>query len=308
MQEATRPITIIPSACFRWRPRVQFIESFRTRGQAINYASQNGFDLIVQRNEGSFALFDVMLDRDGSCIADLKLELLKTEDVLVEPYTVGWTSLMLLSIWNLARRLGAVIAGLYARQVGPSFRYFNSRRTTKELRNALRHAWSNLRHVDAIGEVRRIATQGLAFYHHVIVPSCKAAARRSWWSDPAIALRRGWHRHSQGSATDFARSLAAEVSVLFTHEAVPRFRSAITRCRQADIRGACRRAWSSALLAAIRITDRSAAAVARLYVRQVTPRLRHAAAHYQEADIEGTFRRSLVAVAPPPRSNAPQVH
>lgn len=308
MPEATRPIAMIPGDCFRWQPRVQFIDSFHTREAALKCAFEQGYNLIVERNEESSALFDVMDDPDGACTSGLDLELLKTEEVLVDPCSGGWVSLMLLSTWNLSRRLGTGISALYFHQVLPRLQHAASRRGMEEFQNGLRRPWNSLRQWDAIGGARRFATQGLAFYRGVIVPSCRAAARRSWWSDPAIGLRRGWHRHSQGSARDFARRLAAEASVLYAHEAAPRIRSAINRCRQADIQGSCRRAWSITVLTAIRITDQSAAAVARLYVREVAPRMRSAAARYQEADIEGTFRRSLVAVAPPSRSNAPQVH
>jgi hypothetical protein len=299
---------MIPSDCFRWQPRVQFVDSFRTRRAALNYAFEHGYNLIIERSEENSGLFDVMDDPDGACTSGLDLELLKTEEVLVDPYTGGWMSLVVSSTWNLAKRLGSGTAGFYVRQIVPRLRHAASRRGMEELQNALRRSWSTLRQWDAIGRGWRFTSRGLALYQGVIVPSCRAAARRSWWSDPAIALRRGWHRHSRGSATDFAKRLGAEASLLYAHEAVPRLRSAISRCRKADIQGTCRRAWSVMLLTAIRVTDRSAAAVARLCLQELAPRLRRAAARYQQADIEGTFRRSLVVVAPPPRSNAPQVH
>lgn len=308
MPEATRPIAMIPSDCFRWHPRVQFIDSFRTRESALDYAFEHGYNLIIERNEESSPLFDVMDDPDGACTSELDLELLKTEEVLVDPYTGGWASLFVSSTWNLSRRVGAGVSGLYFRQLLPRARHAASHHDMEEFRNTLRSSWNSLRHWDAMGSARRFGNQSLAFYHEVVAPSCQTAVRRSWWSNPAIVLRRGWHRHSQGSATDFARSLAAEASVLYAQEAVPRLRSALKRCREADVQGACRRAWSMTLLTAIRVTDHSAAAVAHLYVREVAPRLRSAAARYQQADIEGTFRRGLVVVAQPTRSNAPQVH
>jgi hypothetical protein len=308
MPEATRPIAMIPSDCFRWQPRVQFIDSFRTRESALNYAFEHGYNLIVERNEESYALFDVLDDPDGACTSELDLELLKTEEVLVDPYTGGWSNLVISSTWNLVTRLGIGVAGVCARQIAPRLRHATSRSRMEEFRNDLGHLWGRFRNWDAAGHAKMFGIRCLAFYQRVLVPSCRAAVRRSWWSGPAISLRRGWHRHSQGSAKDFARSVAAEASVLYFHGVLPWFRSALSRCRQADIQGACSRTWSVTLLTAIRVTDRSAAAVAHLYLHDVAPRLRRAAARYQQADIEGTFRRSLVVVAHPPRSNAHQVH
>lgn len=308
MTEATRPIAIIPGDCFRWQPRVQFVDSFRTREAALKCAFELGYNLIVERNEANSSLFDVLDDPEGACTNGLELELLKTEEILVDPYTEGWSSLMLSSMSHFASRLGTGVAKLYTCHVVPRLRHSASRRTREEIQHALHHALSNLCHYDASAGARRIAGRAAIFYRHKIVPFCRTAASRGWWSNPSIALRRGWHRHSQGSATDVARRLAAEASVLYKHEITPRLRSTLSRCRQADIQGSCRRAWRSTVLTAIRLTDQVAATVANLYVREVAPRLRSAAARYQQADIEGTFRRSIVAVAPPARSRVSQLH
>lgn len=327
-------LAIIPSDSFRWRPRVQFIESFRTRASAIDYAFQYGYNLIVERNEGSFALFDVMLDPNGSCTAGLNLELLKTEEVLVEPYSGGWTALTIRTAWELVRRFAIAVRGLCVTEIVPRLRQAFCRRRRAAFRRAMRHAWSSRAWSSSIGahraswrssisgicrttvysfsvariHARRIAAGAAAFYHRRIVPFCRSAASRCWWSNPAVALRRGWHRHSQGNVSDVTRRLAAEASVLYTHEVTPRLRFALSRCRQADIQGACRRAWNITLLTAIRLTDESAAAVARLYLREAAPRLRQAAIRYQQADIEGALRRGVGAVAPPRHSSASQLH
>lgn len=327
-------LAIIPSDSFRWRPRVQFIESFRTRASAIDYAFQYGYNLIVERNEGSFALFDVMLDPDSSCTADLNLELLKTEEVLVEPYIGGWTILTIRTAWEFVRRFAIAVRSLCVTQIVPRLRQAFSGRRRVAFERAMRHArrrntWpssfgvhrSSWRpsisdicrtSVDSLSaariHARRIAARAAAFYHREVVPFCRSAASRCWWSNPAVAWRRGWHRHSQGSISDVTRRLAAEASVLYTREITPRLRYALSRCRQADIQGACRRAWNITLLTTIRLTDQSAAAVARLYVREVGPRLRQAAVRYQQADLEGALRRSVEAVAPPRHSNASQLH
>jgi hypothetical protein len=115
-------------------------------------------------------------------------------------------------------------------------------------------------------------------------------------------------RYSHGTVTDVARRLAAEASVLCAREITPRLRYAVGRCRQADVRGVFRHAWTAVLLKAIRFTDLSAAAAATYYTRQLAPRLRQAAARYQQANIEGAFRRSFEAVAPPHHPNASQLH
>jgi len=365
--EAARPIAMIPSDCFRWQPRVQFIDSFRTREAALSCAFEHGYNLIVERSEGRGVLFDVLDDPEGACTSGLDLELLKTEEVIVDPYAEGWTSLMLSAIWKLTSRIGAAVAGMYVRQVAPRLRQTASRRNREALERAVRHAWRRTTRTFSAGShipswhspipasckvktfslstarvhARRIVARAVAFHHREIVPFCRSEASRAWWSSPAIALRRGWRRYSQGSVTDAAKRLAAETSVLYAREVVPRLRDALTRCRQADFQSACRqakgilvltairlteqlryalgrcrqadfqgmrrRAWRTMLLTAIRLTDRFAVAVAQLYAREVAPRLHRAAARYQQADFEGTFRRSIEAVAPPQHSNSSQL-
>lgn len=367
MMEATKPIAMIPSACFRWQPRVQFVESFRTREAALNCAFEQGYNLIVERSEGKSVLFDVLDDPDGACTSGLDLELLKTEEVIVDPYTEGWTSLMFLTIWKLAGRFGAAVAGLYVRQVVPRLRLAASRRNREAIERMVRHAWRRMSRGSRAGvrspswhstipagckvktislhtarvHAKRIALRVADFYHREVIPFGQSAASRSWWSGPAIVLRRGWHRYSQGSISDGARRLAAEASVLYAREVTPRLRYAISRCRQADFQGmyrqawsimvstairltqklsyaltrcrqtdfqgTCRQGWNITLLTAINLTDRFATAVARFYAREVSPRLRRAASRYQEADIQGTFRRSIEAVAPPRHSNSSQL-
>lgn len=308
MTEATRPIAIIPGDCFRWQPRVQFIDSFQTREAALNCAFERGYNLIVERTEASTSLFDVLDDPERACTNGLELELLKTEEILVDPYTDGWISLTLSSMSHLTSRLGKGAAGLYVCYLAPRLRHATSRHGREALRQSLQHTWGSLRHYDVSGNSRRIAGRAAAFYRREIVPLCRRSASRGWWSDPAIALRRAWRRHSQGSVTDVAKRLAAEASVLYNHEVTPRLRYTLSRCRQADIQGICRRAWRSSILTGVRLTDQVATTVARLYVREVAPRLRNAAARYQQADIEGTLLRRVVAVAPPPRSRVSHLH
>jgi hypothetical protein len=315
-------LAIIPSDSFHWRPRVRFIESFRTRASAIDYAFQYGYNLIVARKEGSFALFDVMLDPDRSCTADLNLELLKTEEVLVEPYTGGWTALMLWSVWKFARRWAIALRGLWVAGIVPLLSQAASRRRRAVIKLAMRDAWRRVARPSGVGvhrpswrsfisaarlHARRMSAGTAAFYRQEIVPFYRSTASRCWWSSPAVALRRRWHRNSQGSVSDIARRLAAEASVLYARDLMPRLHYALSRRCQADIQCACRRAWSIAVLKTLRLAEHFATAVGAFHVRHVAPRLRRAAAHYQQADFEGTLRRSIVAVAPPQHSNFSQL-
>jgi len=326
-------LAIIPSDSFHWRPRVQFIESFRTRASAIDYAFQYGYTLIVERNEGSFALFDVMLDPDGSCTADLNLELLKTEEVLVEPFTGGWTALTIRTVWEFFRRFAAAVRSLCVTEIVPRLRQAFSRRRRAAFERAIRLAWRRITRPSSFGvhrhswrssisdicrtrvnslstariHARRMAARATAFYHREIIPFCRSAASRCWWSNPAVALRRGWHRNSQGSVSDITRRLAAEASVLYARDVMPRLRYALSRRCQADIHFACRRTWSIAVLKTLRLAEQFATTVGAFHVRHVAPRLRQAAAHYQQADFEGTLRRSIGAVTPPQHSNFSQL-
>ncbi len=326
-------LAIIPGDSFQWRPRVRFIESFRTRSSAIDYAFQYGYNLIVERKEGSFALFDVMLDPDRSCTADLNLELLKTEEVLVEPYTGGWTALMLWSVWEFARRWAIAVRDLWVTGIVPLLRQAASRRRRAAFKFAIRDAWRTMTRPSSVGvhspswrsfisvggsirgyslsvarlHARRMAARTAAFYRQEIVPFYRSTASRCWWSSPVVALRRGWHRNSQGSVSDIARRLAAEASVLYAREVMPRLRYVLSRRCQADINCACRLAWSIAVLKTLRLAEQFATAVGTFHVRHVAPRLRQAAAHYQQADFEGTLRRSIEAVTPPQHSNSSQL-
>jgi len=162
MAEEKGAIAIIPGESFRWRARVQFIESFQTRAAALNYAFQHGYNLIVERNEGSSAIFDVMKDPHGACTAGLNLELLKTEDALVEPPPVRWTALMLSTVWDFARRLATFVAGLSAREIVPLSR------------RAAAVAGTYLRKIAPAS--RRAADASASLYRREIVPTLRRAA------------------------------------------------------------------------------------------------------------------------------------
>ena len=244
MRADNSAIVIIPSECFRWRARVRFMDSFPTRAAALNYAFQHGCNLIVESNEGGIPLCDVMQDPDGVCTADLDLELLKTEEVLVDPYSKGWTALMLSTLWHLAKRIAALVAILYAREVVPFSR-------------------------------RAAAVAGT--YLREVAPLSRRAASRCWWSNSALAFRRGLHRHSHGTVSDLAKRFAA-IGSLHLREIARRISYAASRCRWSDVEGASRRAWGSSLSTGSRLARQFAAAVARTYHQEIAPFSRHLAA------------------------------
>ncbi len=315
MLEGCNAIAIIPSDCFRWVARVQFIESFRTRAAAINFASQQGYNLIVERNEGSSALFDVMDDPDGTCTAGLELELLKAEDVLVEPPPTGWTMLMVWTLWGLAKRFATLSARLYVRQVVPLFgraavvagtnlravpplskRFAGlvedlyvreitplSRRIFAFVSMHLRKAAPISQRAAAVASaylqesapIRRGMAALAGLYLQGIV-SRRHAASRIWWSDRGIAFRRVWRRHSHGTAGDLARRFAA-ISSVYLRENTRRLGDAVRRCRWSDVEAALRQVRSNALSTGCDLGRRFATA-ANTYVRQIAPIYRHTAA------------------------------
>lgn len=291
MPEETRPIAIIPSDCFRWQPRVQFIDSFRTRDAALNCALEHGHNLIVERNGGKTALFDVLDDPNGACTAGLELESLQTEEVLLDPYTGGWTSLILLSIWHLAQCLAAAISALYFRQIAPALRNAASRRRWADFQRALRLAWYRHAHWGIRSLNRRLGAAA-SLYRSEIAPHSRRAASRYWWSGSAVDFRRLLHRHSQGNVRDLAKRLAAIMSSLYSREIAPRLRRAVSTVRQTDFESAFERAWTTSLITGCGLTRRSAASVDNLYTHKIAPRLSQAIIRFRQADIQGVLRRA----------------
>ena len=209
-------IVIIPRECFRCRPRVRFMESFPTRAAALSYAFQQGCNLIVESTEGSIPLFDVMQDPDGACAAGLDLKLVKTEDVLVEPASTGWTTLMLCTLWDIAKRLAMFLAVLYARQIVPL-----SRRAAAAVANLYD------RQIDPL--TRRAAAGVASLYHRRIVPfSFRTAVAADTYLGEAVLL--------------FLRTAA--FASLYFRAIVPILRDAAVRC-WADSKSISRRhSWA----------------------------------------------------------------
>jgi hypothetical protein len=291
MVEANSAIAIIPSDCFRWRARVQFIESFRTQAAALNYAFEHGHNLIVERNEGSSQLFDVIEDPDGACTADLKLELLTNEEVLVEPENPNWTLLLFLTLWNLAKRFGATMARVCSLEIASRVGQAATRQRWSDIQRFLRLAWYRHAHW-GIRNLRRQFGAAISFYRSEIAPRCRHAASRCWWSGRAVDFRRWLHRHSQGDFRDLVKRLAAVTASTYSQEIAPRLRQAAIRMRQADYNEAVRRAWSTSIMTVSIRAPQLAAAIASLYQDKVFPALRHAAIKVRQADFEGAIRRA----------------
>jgi hypothetical protein len=291
MVEANSAIAIIPSDSFRWRARVQFVESFRTQAAALNFAFEHGHNLIVERNEGSSQLFDVLEDPDGACTADLKLELLANEEVLVEPENTNWTLLLFLTLWNFAKRLGATLARVYSQEVASRLGQAANRQRRGDIQRFLRLAWYRHAHW-GIRNLNRQFGEAISLYRSEIAPHCRHAVSRYWWSDRAVGFRRWLHRHSQGDIRDLAKRLAAVTASTYSREIASRLRHAAISVRQADYKYALRRAWSTSITTVFIRAPQFAAATASLYQHKVIPALRHAAISVRQADLEGAIRRT----------------
>ena len=291
MVEENSAISIIPSDCFRWRARVQFVESFRTQAAALNFAFEHGHNLIVERNEGSSQLFDVLEDPDGACTADLRLELLTNEEVLVEPESTNWTFLLFLTLWNLARRFGATMARVYSREVASRVSQSANRQRWEDFQRFLRLAWYRHAHW-GIRNLSRQFGAAISLYRSEIAPRCRHAVSRCWWSSRTVDFRRWLHRHSHGDFRDLVKRLAAVTASTYSHEIAPRLRQAAISMRQADYKDALRRAWSISIMTVSIRAPQLAAATASLYQHKVIPALRHAAISVRQADLQGTIRRA----------------
>ncbi len=211
--EASRAIAVIPSEHFRWRARVQFQDSFRTRDQALNYAFEHGYNLIVEHEEGKGRQYDVLYDPDQVCTSGMSLESVETEDFLAEPDPISWNSLMVSSILNLIKWLSACLATLHRRHVVPFSRHaaFVARRRYRE-----------------------------------VAPRVRRSINRHWQGTER-AIRRGWRSRSNWIAGDLARRSAA-LATLCLRRAEPVLRQAIAvahRCLR-EMLPVCRRAIAAA--------------------------------------------------------------
>ncbi len=305
--EASRAIAVIPSENFRWRARVQFQDSFRTRDQALNYAFEHGYNLIVEHEEGKGLQYDVLYDPDQVSTSGMNLESVETEDFLAEPDPISWTSLMVSSIVNLIKWFSSGLATLHRSHVVPFSRHasFVARRRYRE-----------------------------------VAPRIRRSINRHWQGTER-ALRRGWRSHSDWIAGDLARRSAA-FATLCLRRAEPVSRQAITvtqrylremlpLCRRAiaaagpysrDIVPICKRATISAVKwlreTAVRLENgarrdwpkmqssicqaygtlrwdgsgldrKSQEVFTSLYRGKIEPAVRTAASRFQWADIEGSI-------------------
>lgn len=274
------PLSIIPSESFRWRPRVQFIESFSTKTSAIDYAIKQGYNLIVERHEGPATLFDVLLDIDEACTEGLNLESTQTEEVLIEPDLHGWPVHMVLTLWRICKPSASALA---------------SPRCWKDFYHSLRGVWTS--RPDWC--VRNLRNR--------VAPSVRRAASRCWWSNSALAFRRWQHRHSHGSAADVAKRFAACLDGLYAREIAPRLHQVVEQYRQADIAGAVRRAWNSPLATFSSFATRFAAAAAVFLNPEVAPVVLQVASNLRRAHLARAFHGNVEAVAAPRNTNTSQL-
>jgi hypothetical protein len=309
MMEASRAIAVIPSEHFRWRARVQFQESFRTRDQALNYAFERGYNLIVEHEEGKGLQYDVLYDPDQLCTSGLNLESVETEDFLAEPEPIGWTILMVSSIVNLISWFAAALAVRYRRHVVPFSRHtaFVARRRYRE-----------------------------------VAPRVRRSVNRRW-QDVERAIRRGWRARADWGAADLTRRSAAFArlclrraepasrrAVALAHSCLrelvplsrraaaaagPRLREMVAICRRAtiaawkwlretavrletgarrewpNIRRNIRQAYVNLRWDASGLDSKSQAVVASLYRGKIAPAFRTAASRLRWADVEGSIQR-----------------
>lgn len=290
MVEENSALAIIPGDCFQWRARVQFIDSFRTRAAAMNFAFEHGYNLIVERSEGSSQLFDVLQDPDRACTADLKLELLANEELLVEPEPTSWTLLLFWTAWDLAKRFGAALATLYVRQIAPRLRQATNRQTWAHLQRVFRLVWYRHVHWSIRHLSRRVGTD-VSIYYAEIKRCCRHAASHYWWSGSAVDFRRWLHRHSQGNVFDLAKRLAAIMSSIYNREIAPRMQQAAVKIREADYKALSLRAARVSYSTGRDLTRSIAATSSRMYRQEVIPRLHHTANWLREAKYKGALRR-----------------
>lgn len=213
MSEASRAIAVIPREHFHWRPRVQFQDSFRTRDQALNYAFEHGYNLIVEQEEGKGLQYDVLYDPDQVCTSGMNLESVETEDFLAEPDPVGWTTLMVSSIVNLIKWFSAGLVTLHRRHVVPFSRHaaFVARRRYRE-----------------------------------VAPQVRISINRHW-EGAERAIRRGWRTRSNWIVTNLARRFAA-FAMLYLRRAEPaaHYAIAVTHRYLQKMLPVCRRAIAAA--------------------------------------------------------------
>ena len=105
MSEGNSTIAIIPSSQFKWTFQVQYKESLPTRDDAIQYASRNGCNLVVQYSKRTGPQFDVLHDPELICTSGVKVETVEQVEVVPEPESVGWSKLLFRGVSRLARRM-----------------------------------------------------------------------------------------------------------------------------------------------------------------------------------------------------------
>jgi hypothetical protein len=297
--EGDRTIAVIPSEHFHWRARVQFQDSFRTRVEALNYAFEHGCNLIVECEEGKGLQYDVMLDPDGACTADLSLELVETKDFLAEPeaINISWTRLMISTTVHLARRLATGVAPLYRSRIAPSCRQAAaaaSRWLRKmaprvqyaarlcrwpDIERAVRRRWSMRPHWNAAHLARRFANfvADLSL-RKVVLFGCRAAVSAGHYLRQLVPICRR----------------AVFVTRAWLRRMAPRVRYAASRRGRLEIQNAVRLASSRHFhWGAVGFDRKVDAAVANVFNQEIAPLVRNVASRRWWSDIEGALRRPV---------------
>lgn len=120
MANSNGTIVVIPSKQFRWPVHVEYKETFFTRDDALSYASERGYNLIVRYDKASGTEFDVLRDPDCECTSGPETEFIKIETMSDEHDSAGWNTSRLRDAFKLGRRLAAAVAKVSRREAARS--------------------------------------------------------------------------------------------------------------------------------------------------------------------------------------------
>lgn len=70
MANANGLIAVVPCSRFKWTAQIEYKESLYTRDEAIRFASQHGYNLIVKYERRPGPLFDVLRDPNLVCASE----------------------------------------------------------------------------------------------------------------------------------------------------------------------------------------------------------------------------------------------
>ena len=70
MANAKGLIAVVPCSRFKWTAQIEYKESLSTRDEAIRFASEHGYNLIVKYERRPGQLFDVLRDPNLVCTSE----------------------------------------------------------------------------------------------------------------------------------------------------------------------------------------------------------------------------------------------